>query len=92
MRLEERMLPNKIHEVEPLHVMHNIHQSGVNCLHISQGNENIFHVISGGDDQALHYLSIELTLQQMNDENMVKREQTHNSAVCLDKPLLLISG
>ncbi|CAN6470401.1 unnamed protein product [Victoria cruziana] len=92
MRLEERMLPNKIHEVEPLHVMHNIHQSGVNCLHISQGKENIFHVISGGDDQALHYLSIELTLQQMNDENMVNREQTHNSAVCLDEPLLLISG
>ncbi|KAF3789135.1 hypothetical protein EJ110_NYTH19334 [Nymphaea thermarum] len=70
--LEDHILSNKIHEIQPLHVMHNVHQSGINCLHISQGKENVFHVV--------------------HNENMVKREQTHNSTVCLDGMLLLGSG
>nr|XP_043621149.1 WD repeat-containing protein 6 [Erigeron canadensis] len=45
--------------IQPLHVLKNIHQSGVNCLHVSdaaKNSESCFpcNVTSGGDDQALH--------------------------------------
>ncbi|GAB2262785.1 hypothetical protein Droror1_Dr00003782 [Drosera rotundifolia] len=55
-----------ISEVTPLHVLNNIHQSGVNCLHVSEVSEDdgclsiekgyIRHVVSGGDDQALAFI------------------------------------
>lgn len=55
-------------EICPLHVFDNVHQSGVNCLHVSdiqdcQSSENgfLFGVISGGDDQALHYLKFDFS-------------------------------
>ncbi|XP_071686750.1 uncharacterized protein [Rutidosis leptorrhynchoides] len=49
----------EINTIQPLHVMKNVHQSGVNCLHVSdvaKDNESCFscNVITGGDDQALH--------------------------------------
>lgn len=54
-------------EIHPLHILNNIHQSGVNCLHISdtkhsQNPRNGFsyNIVSGGDDQALHCLTIEV--------------------------------
>lgn len=49
----------EIDMIQPLHVLKNVHQSGVNCLYVSdvsKDNESCFscNVISGGDDQALH--------------------------------------
>lgn len=51
--------------LEAIQVLHNIHQSGVNCLFVSdiKGNQRVaadsmftFYVVSGGDDQAINYL------------------------------------
>ncbi|GLT50571.1 hypothetical protein SLA2020_240490 [Shorea laevis] len=58
----------EICEVRPIHVMKNVHQSGVNCLHVSEmdcqssGYDFLFNVVSGGDDQALHCLRFCLSL------------------------------
>ncbi|CAK7348505.1 unnamed protein product [Dovyalis caffra] len=56
-------------EIWPFHVFNNVHQSGVNSLHISdvhncQSSESgfVFSVVSGGDDQALHCLKFDLSL------------------------------
>ncbi|XP_055962170.1 uncharacterized protein LOC126688213 isoform X2 [Mercurialis annua] len=53
----------EILEIQPLHVFSNVHQSGVNCLHVSDSRNSdsgfLFNVISGGDDQALHCLKFE---------------------------------
>ncbi|KAK8718200.1 hypothetical protein V6N13_045443 [Hibiscus sabdariffa] len=58
----------EIYEIQPIHVMNSVHQSGVNCLHLSgdfRDSENCFllNIVSGGDDQALHYLRLKLTKQ-----------------------------
>ncbi|CAL1398751.1 unnamed protein product [Linum trigynum] len=52
-----------IQEISPLHILHSVHQSGVNCLSVSDVLEDQisdsgfqFSLISGGDDQALHCL------------------------------------
>lgn len=59
---------SEICEIYPLHVLENIHQSGVNSLHVSdvEGCQSsnggfLFNVLSGGDDQALHCLRFELS-------------------------------
>ncbi|XP_048337417.2 uncharacterized protein LOC107426171 isoform X1 [Ziziphus jujuba] len=59
---------SEISEIRPLHVLKNIHQSGVNCLHVSyvegcQSSDGrfLYNVLSGGDDQALHCLRFELS-------------------------------
>ncbi|PIA37960.1 hypothetical protein AQUCO_02900069v1 [Aquilegia coerulea] len=61
-------------EIRPFHVLNNVHQSGVNCLHVStitsyKNSESVstYCVISGGDDQALHCLTFELSLQEADD-------------------------
>lgn len=58
----------EICEIQPLHLLKNIHQSGVNCLHVSEikgGQHNdschVYSIVSGGDDQALHHLVVELS-------------------------------
>ncbi|XP_027351575.1 uncharacterized protein LOC113862665 isoform X2 [Abrus precatorius] len=58
----------EICEIQPLHLLQNTHQSGVNCLHVSEikGGQNtdschVYSIISGGDDQALHHLIVELS-------------------------------
>jgi hypothetical protein len=55
-------------EIRPLHVLNNVHQSGVNCLHVSDIRDCqsppsgfLFNIISGGDDQALNYLRFEIS-------------------------------
>ncbi|XVE77500.1 hypothetical protein DITRI_Ditri13aG0067600 [Diplodiscus trichospermus] len=56
----------EICQIQPIHVMNNVHQSGVNCLHLSgmdcQGSENgfLFGIVSGGDDQALNCFQLKL--------------------------------
>ncbi|KAK9266700.1 hypothetical protein L1049_007353 [Liquidambar formosana] len=57
----------RICEIWPLHVLTNLHQSGVNCLHVSdikdsQNSGFLYNVLSGGDDQALHCLIFDLQL------------------------------
>lgn len=51
--------------IQPLYVLKNVHQSGVNCLHVSdiKDRESCFscNVISGGDDQALNSFRFNVT-------------------------------
>ncbi|XP_015968834.1 uncharacterized protein LOC107492340 [Arachis duranensis] len=68
----------EICEIQPLRLLQNIHQSGVNCLHVSeikggQNNNscNVYSIVSGGDDQALHHLTVELSLKSTNSDNGV---------------------
>lgn len=63
----------EICEIQPLRLLQNIHQSGVNCLHVSEikGGQNndscrVYSIISGGDDQALHHLIVELLPKSTN--------------------------
>uniref|UniRef100_A0A0D9VNJ7 Uncharacterized protein n=1 Tax=Leersia perrieri TaxID=77586 RepID=A0A0D9VNJ7_9ORYZ len=56
-----------IPEVTPMHIFSGVHQSGVNCLHVSDMEDcsystpgMSYRVISGGDDQAVHCLSFTL--------------------------------
>ncbi|KAL3531563.1 hypothetical protein ACH5RR_010885 [Cinchona calisaya] len=62
-----------IRKVAPLHVSYNVHQSGVNCLYVSDikdmavsGNRSMYYVLSGGDDQALNCLRFDLTLKAVS--------------------------
>ncbi|KAG6606915.1 WD repeat-containing protein 6, partial [Cucurbita argyrosperma subsp. sororia] len=59
---------SKMSEIRPIHVLTNVHQSGVNCLHVAAVNSAecvnncfLYHVISGGDDQALQCLTFDLS-------------------------------
>ncbi|XP_061366242.1 uncharacterized protein LOC133309475 [Gastrolobium bilobum] len=68
----------EICEIQPLCLLPNTHQSGVNCLHVSEikGGQNtdgchVYSIISGGDDQALHHLIVELSLKSINLDNGV---------------------
>lgn len=63
----------EICEIRPLRLLQKIHQSGVNCLHVSEikyGESNdschVYNIVSGGDDQALHHLIIEFSVNSMN--------------------------
>ncbi|XP_027188627.1 uncharacterized protein [Cicer arietinum] len=63
----------EICEIQPLRLLKNVHQSGVNCLHVSeinggQNNDNchLYSIISGGDDQSLHHLVVELSPKTIN--------------------------
>lgn len=49
------------------HVLNNVHQSGVNCLHVSDikdlqlsDSRFSFYVVSGGDDQAINFIRCDL--------------------------------
>ncbi|XP_019422178.1 PREDICTED: uncharacterized protein LOC109331864 [Lupinus angustifolius] len=60
-------------EIQPLRHMQNIHQSGVNCLHVSEikgghttDSCHVYSIISGGDDQALNHLIVEFSLKSTN--------------------------
>ncbi|PSS06262.1 WD repeat-containing protein [Actinidia chinensis var. chinensis] len=68
--------------IRPLHVLNNVHQSGVNCLHISSiknGSGSNFgyqyYVLSGGDDQALHCLLFDL--QMVHSSQYSKKENQY---------------
>ncbi|WCJ22639.1 Transducin family protein / WD-40 repeat family protein [Euphorbia peplus] len=66
----------QICEIQPLHVFSNVHQSGVNCLHVSYIEHSqdsdygfFFSVTSGGDDQALHCLRFEVLLLSTGEDS-----------------------
>ncbi|XP_021836523.2 uncharacterized protein [Spinacia oleracea] len=53
-----------VSEIKAFHILHNIHQSGVNCLHLccrNLGNGSPYSIVSGGDDQALSFLQFVVT-------------------------------
>lgn len=77
----------KIHELRPIHVLQNVHQSGVNCLHVSDMDHSssecgfMFNVVSGGDDQALHCLRFCLSLPSRDlDSQNGNPERTKSSS------------
>jgi WD40 repeat protein len=59
----------EICEIQSLRLLKNVHQSGVNCLHVSEikGGQNnndtctVYSIVSGGDDQSIHHLVVELS-------------------------------
>lgn len=60
---------SEVFVLRPLLVLSNIHQSGVNCLHVSGFKERqnfghgfLFNLLSGGDDQAIHCLTFDLSV------------------------------
>ncbi|XP_060217545.1 uncharacterized protein LOC132644899 isoform X2 [Lycium barbarum] len=60
----------------PLHVFKDVHQSGVNCLHVSDINgpevsdrRSTFYVLSGGDDQSLNCLRLDFALTSMGQSS-----------------------
>ncbi|XP_022757740.1 uncharacterized protein LOC111304949 isoform X3 [Durio zibethinus] len=77
----------EICEIHPIHVMNNVHQSGVNCLHLSgmdyQGSENcfLFNIVSGGDDQALHCLQFKLTKSSTDLDAKLSTPETIKSTI-----------
>ncbi|XP_065001018.1 uncharacterized protein LOC135634570 isoform X1 [Musa acuminata AAA Group] len=62
-------MASELHEIQPLHVLNSVHQSGINCLHVSKmecwgpKSERAYCVISGGDDQSLHLLGFSLQVE-----------------------------
>ncbi|XP_068664109.1 uncharacterized protein [Aristolochia californica] len=71
-------------ELWPLHVMNSVHQSGVNCLHISSikvlkdmKSDLVFGVLSGGDDQAVSCLVFDWAPQQANPRLDLKEHITN---------------
>ncbi|KAH1073865.1 hypothetical protein J1N35_026193 [Gossypium stocksii] len=76
----------EICEIQPIRVMNNVHQSGVNCLHVSgdfQGSENCYllNIVSGGDDQAVHCLQLKLTLSSTELDAKVVTSETIRSTI-----------
>lgn len=78
---------SEICRIWPLHTLNNVHQSGVNCLHVSDikgcrdsDSGFLFYVISGGDDQALHSLRINLALLPLNQRSVNTTPDMHSVA------------
>lgn len=86
--LEDRNddLSCEICEIRPVHVLTNVHQSGINCLHVSEDCQSsgfVYKVISGGDDQALHYLGFDLQSEDYRIRFLYQERvaSAHSSAV-----------
>ncbi|KAK4379806.1 hypothetical protein RND71_001668 [Anisodus tanguticus] len=73
----------------PLHVFKDVHQSGVNCLHVSDINgpevsdrRFTFYVLSGGDDQSLSCLRLDFSLtamRQSSESSTLEQNSTTSS-------------
>ncbi|XP_023734896.1 uncharacterized protein LOC111882766 isoform X2 [Lactuca sativa] len=85
---KEKEKEKEIDMIWPVHVVKNAHQSGVNCLHVSdvRGCESCFscNVISGGDDQALH----SLTFDVMGTDKSCKKDAS--SYYCLQNKYQIV--
>ncbi|KAJ9187931.1 hypothetical protein P3X46_003342 [Hevea brasiliensis] len=80
-----------ISEIQPLHVLNNVHQSGVNCLHVSNIQDSrsydsdvLFSLISGGDDQTLHCIKFDLSLLSTGKDSEINIK---DSAYCSEFPI-----
>lgn len=74
----------EICEIQPLRLLKNVHQSGVNCLHVSEikGGQNndssrMYSIVSGGDDQSLHHIVVELSPKATNFDGILTPHITH---------------
>ncbi|KAL2510452.1 Transducin family protein/WD-40 repeat family protein [Abeliophyllum distichum] len=76
--------------VAAIHVLNNVHQSGVNCLCVSVIKDSVifdsgfsFYVLSGGDDQALSCLRCDLEINHtgQNSENFTAENHCMTSTV-----------
>ncbi|XP_028791484.1 uncharacterized protein LOC114747332 [Neltuma alba] len=72
-------------EIPPIHILEEIHQSGVNCLHVSEikcGQStdrcHVCSIISGGDDQALNHLLVELSSNSTNSNTEIMSRDIEN--------------
>lgn len=82
---------SEICEISPLHVLSSVHQSGVNCLHVSDvkhcqsfNNGFLYNLLSGGDDQALHCLGFDLTLLPTGSMSPIKAVNVENPTTKLE--------
>ncbi|XP_057964983.1 uncharacterized protein LOC131155691 isoform X1 [Malania oleifera] len=88
---------SEICEIQPLHVLNNVHQSGVNCLHVSQVNNgqsfgSVYDVLSGGDDQSLHCIRFDLALLPACPDSNVKIPDLEPIAECDSMKNVICSG
>ena len=72
---------SKICEIPAIHILKEIHQSGVNCLHVSEikcdqsiDRCHMYSIISGGDDQALNHLLVELSSISTNSNRQIRSQ------------------
>ncbi|KAL3380551.1 hypothetical protein AABB24_000941 [Solanum stoloniferum] len=73
----------------PLHVFKDVHQSGVNCLHVSDidgpevsDRRFTFYVLSGGDDQSLSCLRLDFSptsMRQSSENSTLEQNSTSTS-------------
>ncbi|PKI35559.1 hypothetical protein CRG98_044013 [Punica granatum] len=90
-KLEKKSADNsvvEISEISPLYILNSVHQSGVNCLHVSEAKHgqcsdggSMYCIVSGGDDQALHCLTFEVLPQSSTPDpeiSTVKYEYSHD--------------
>ncbi|XP_054801986.1 uncharacterized protein LOC129305854 isoform X2 [Prosopis cineraria] len=75
----------EICEIPPIHILQGIHQSGVNCLHVSEikcdqstDRCHVYSIISGGDDQALNHLLVELSFKSSNSNGETMSQDIKN--------------
>lgn len=85
--------PTRIKEVLqkacPLHIFKDVHQSGVNCLHVSDidgpevsDRKFTFYILSGGDDQSLNCLSLDFSptsMRQSSENSTLEQNSTSTS-------------
>ncbi|KAK4273317.1 hypothetical protein QN277_021743 [Acacia crassicarpa] len=76
---------SEICEIPPMHSLKEIHQSGVNCLHVSEikcGQStdrcNVYSIVSGGDDQALNHLLVESSSNSTNSNRETMSQDIKN--------------
>ncbi|KAL2535206.1 Transducin family protein/WD-40 repeat family protein [Forsythia ovata] len=81
---------SELSAVAAIHVLNNVHQSGVNCLCVSDIKDSVifdsgfsFYVLSGGDDQALSCLRCDLEINHtgQNSENFTAENHCTTSTV-----------
>lgn len=71
---------SEVFVLRPLLVLSNIHQSGVNCLHVSDFKERqsfghgfLYNLLSGGDDQAIHCLTFDLSVLPTSLDSILEK-------------------
>lgn len=71
-----------IPELGPMHIFNGVHQSGVNCLHVSYSTpDDSYHVISGGDDQAVQCFSFTVGSMEVCSTNTTMLKSHDNDTI-----------
>ncbi|XP_043708861.1 uncharacterized protein LOC122658058 [Telopea speciosissima] len=91
---------SEICEVQAMDVLKHVHQSGVNCLHVSRSRDgqndqdgSFYYLISGGDDQSIHCLAFDVAPEPMNyiSENENSSDMANHSPELSNMKLSLCS-